>query len=83
MVKWFRRERKLEPEDALELERSYLEALVRVEAHAAEVAYELGLVGLKEQISADRRHIEQLLLKLLAEQRAATDGQSGSVLDAS
>jgi len=70
----FRRERKLEPEDALELERSYLEALLRVEAHAADVAHELGLAGLKERIMADRRQFEQRLLELSAEQGAAAEG---------
>ena len=82
MVKRFRRERKLEPEDALELERSYLEALLRVEAHAAEVAHELGLAGLKERIIVDRRHAEQRLLELLVEQGAVTERQSGSAPDA-
>ena len=82
MVKRSRRERKLEPEDALELERSYLEALLRVEAHAAEVAHELGLAGLKERIIVDRRHAEQRLLELLVEQGAVTERQSGGAPDA-
>lgn len=64
----------MEPEDALELERSYLEALLRVEAHAADVAHELGLAGLKERIMADRRQFEQRLLELSAEQGAAAEG---------
>mgnify|MGYP007009266881 CR=1 FL=1 len=73
----------MEPEDALELERSYLEALLRVEAHAVDVANELGLAGLKERIIADRRHAERLLLELSAKQGAATEQQSGSAPDAS
>ncbi|HQU80883.1 MAG TPA: hypothetical protein PLU47_15630 [Azonexus sp.] len=64
----------MEPEDALELERSYLEALLRVEAHAADVAHELGLAGLKERIMADRRQFEQRLLELSVEQGAAAEG---------
>ena len=82
MVNRFRRERKLEPEDALELERSYLEALLRVEAHAADVAHELGLAGLKERIIADRLHAEQRLLELSVEQDPETEPQSGSAPDA-
>ena len=64
----------MEPEDALELERSYLEALLRVEAHAVDVAHELGLAGLKGRIMADRRQFEQRLLELSAEQGAAAEG---------
>ena len=69
MVKRFRRERKLEPEDALELERSYLEALLRVEAHAADVAHELGLGRLGELIHADKSCVERQLLEVTAEQQ--------------
>ncbi len=83
MVERFRRERKLDPEDALELERSYLEALLRVEAHAAEVAHELGLAGLMEQIIADRRHADQRLLELSVELHEVTERGSGRVPGAS
>jgi hypothetical protein len=72
------RERKLEPEDALELERSYLEALLRIEAHAAAVAHELGLAGLQARIVADRQQVQQLLRKLAAE-----EGRSGNAPGAS
>lgn len=54
----------MEPEDALELQRIYLEALLRVEAHAAEVAGDLGLERLGELVRAERRCIEGALVKL-------------------
>jgi hypothetical protein len=64
------RESKVEPEDAMELQRCYLEALLRVETHAAQVAHELGLGRLGELIHADKSCIERQLLELTAEQQA-------------
>ena len=63
----------MEPEDALALQRIYLEALLRVEAHAAEVAADFGLVRLGELIRAERRCIEGALVNIDAALDALRD----------
>lgn len=57
-------------QDDLDIEQFYLEALVRVETHAAEVASELGLESLAYRIRDDVRAVEGAILAL-AEARAA------------
>ena len=57
-------------QDDQDIEQFYLEALVRVEMRAAEVAFELGLESLGYRIREDIRAVERAILAL-AEARAA------------
>jgi len=57
-------------QDDLDIQQFYLEALVRVETRAAEVAFELGLGSLGSRIRDDVRAVERAILAL-AEARAA------------
>ena len=57
-------------QDDLDIQQFYLEALVRVETRAAEVAFELGLESLGSRIRDDVRAVEKAILAL-AEARAA------------
>ena len=57
-------------QDDLDIQQIYLEALVRVETRAAEVAFALGLGSLGSRIRDDVRAVERAILAL-AEARAA------------
>jgi hypothetical protein len=59
--------------DELDIQQFYLEALVRVEMRAAEVAFELGLESLGYRIRDDVRAVERAILAL--EESRATDAQ--------